>query len=124
MKKPKLPLAAVFHIVRYPFVKTKFMNFMDVGADESPTEEESWRPGCDSDVDDHGNVTWSCEGHGEMLLEVVGEFKPGRFPARVFYVRQWKDPDGKVFGKCKLRMTTRASFDRMLKGYRHNYEEI
>lgn len=121
MKKTKLPLANALHVIRYPFFMAKFMNYGD--GDEFPFEDESWRPGCASDVDNHGNVTWFCEGHGEMLLEVVGEFKPGRFPSRVFYVRQWRDPDGKVFGIGKLRMTTRANFDRMLKGYRHNYEE-
>jgi hypothetical protein len=119
MKKTTPPPLGQFHIVRYPFSRTTYDSFYD---DESKPIK-CWRPGCDRDADDDGNVTWSCEGHGEMLLEVVGEFKPGRFPARVFYVRQWRDPDGKVFGIGKLRMTTRTNFDRMLKGYRHNYEE-
>ena len=60
---------------------------------------------------------------GEMLLSVVSTHKPGKFPERIFYTRQWKDPEGKVFGKGALRVTTIGTFRRLLRGYRHKYEE-
>lgn len=104
--------------VRYPFFVTIFEGFDADG----PFQQESWRPGCGSDRNDDNDRSWFSDGHGEMLLEVIAEFKPGRFPERVFFVRKWKDPDGKVFGLNKLRMTTHNNFVRMLKGYRRPYE--
>ena len=58
---------------------------------------------------------------GSMVLTVVDVFKPGRYPARVFYTRQWIDPDGKVFGKSALRMTTVSAFLRRTRGYMHDF---
>ena len=46
---------------------------------------------------------------------------PGKFSSRVFYVRRWRDPDGKEFGKPRLRVTTTAAFAKLTKGYRHPY---
>lgn len=105
------------YTVRYPFFRVTY-NGQD---EDGPYQEESWRPGCDSDsngVDDH---YWFSDGHGEMQLTVVCEFKPGRFPTRVFFTRKWQDPDGKVFGLPKLRMTTKTNFLKLLKGYRREY---
>ena len=114
------------HAVRYPFYRTTYQRFVGCGPTESVELIESWRPGCDSDgQEDQSEGSddryWFSDGHGEMLLEVVAEFKPGRFPARVFFTRKWKDPDGKVFGLPKLRMTTRTNFLKLLKGYRREY---
>ena len=43
------------------------------------------------------------------LLTVVDIHKPGRFPTRVFYTRQWKDPTAKFSAKpgCALRRLMR-----------------
>ena len=102
--------------VRYPFCR--------VERDESaPFDSGEWRPGCLPQYNTPDfDVVWFAHGHGQMLLEVVSTHKPGAFIDRVFYVRQWRDPDGKVFGKNKLRVTTAAAFGRLLKGYRHEYE--
>lgn len=103
--------------VRYPFFRTTYSGINEDG----PYQEESWRPGCDHEQDDNGDVDWFSEGHGQMHLTVVCEFKPGRFPTRVFFTRKWQDPDGKQFGLPKLRMTTKTNFMKLLKGYRREY---
>lgn len=56
-----------------------------------------------------------------MHVRIVGVFRPGQYPTRVFYEREWVDPDGKRFGKKRLRIATSASFTRMLGGYRHHF---
>lgn len=106
--------------VRYPFVRETVTLF---DCDEG-REETGWRPGCDREgiEDGFGGYDYAADAHGQMLLEVVSTHKPGKFIERVFYIRQWRDPDGKVFGKNKLRVTTVAAFGRLLKGYRHEYE--
>jgi hypothetical protein len=81
----------------------------------------TWRPGVKwvQNYDDSDAVA---EGMGAMLLTVIDVHKPGRFPARVFFTRQWRDPDGKVFGKGALRITTVPAFRRRAKGYMHEFE--
>ena len=58
---------------------------------------------------------------GEMILTVVSTHKLGA-AERVFYTRQWRDPDGKVFGAdSKLRITSSAGFTMLTRGY-HDFE--
>jgi hypothetical protein len=79
------------------------------------------RPGCEKDVEE-GLVDYAADGLGAMLLEVVQVVKlPGGFAPRVFYVRRWRDPDGKVFGKRRCRVTTTSAFAKLMKGYRHDF---
>ena len=82
---------------------------------------KSWRPGVEWEQDDEYAAHGVAEALGEMLLTVVDIHKPGRFPTRVFYTRQWKDPNGKVFGKAGLRITTLDAFRRRLRGYMHEF---
>lgn len=108
--------------VRYPFVRVTFVSSYDESG--MPESDKGWRPGCDCEKieDGFGGYDYAADAHGQMLLEVVSTHKPGSFLDRIFYVRQWRDPDGKVFGKNKLRVTTAQSFGKLLKGYRHEYE--
>ena len=53
---------------------------------------------------------------------MIDVHRPGKFPPRVFFTRQWKDPTGKTFGKGGLHIMTTAAFRRRLKGYMHDYE--
>jgi hypothetical protein len=107
------------HVVPYPFYRTTHEGYDEEGAYEAPT----WRPGAECDLDAAGCPSWAADAMGEMILEVVGRFKPpGRYPERTFFVRQWRDPNGRLFGKAKLRITTTAAFARLAKGYRHEYE--
>lgn len=107
------------YVAKYPFVRDEVELF---DADE-PYKKISWRPGCHIDQDGgYGYRTMFAHSHGEILLTVVSVHKPGKYPVRIFYIRQWRDPDGLVFGKRKLRITTAGNFRRLSKGYRHQYD--
>lgn len=101
-----------FNVERYPFVRCK----AQVLGDEGIEDVDGWRPG--TLHNEHGPLA---EGLGVMHVRVVGVFKPGKYPARIFYERAWTDPDGKRFGARKLQIATSAAFTRLLRGYRHNF---
>jgi hypothetical protein len=105
--------------VEYPFVR-ETVELFDY---DGPTKTETWRPGVRHEPDGFDGAISVADAHGEMLLTVESIHRPGRFPERIFYTRQWKDPDGKLFGKGSLRITTTVAFRRMLAGYRHDYEK-
>ena len=107
--------------VSYPF----FTEEVELPPDDPEATQmqmvKSWRPGVEWEQDDEYAAHRVAEALGEMLLTVVDIHKPGRFPTRVFYTRQWKDPNGKVFGKAGLRITTLDAFRRRLRGYMHEF---
>lgn len=106
--------------VPYPFVQESVcLRFLDeLGS--SCGDVVTWRPGARAEQVDEGESAWVSDGWGHMILTVVSTHKPGgRYHERVFYVRQWKDPDGLVFGKDHLRVTTMQAFKRLLKGHRY-----
>lgn len=83
----------------------------------------SWKPGAELGADQYDE--WCvADGRGEVVYTVIAVFKPGSFPTRVFYTRNWIDPDGKRFGKNNLRITTAQHFRTLIKGYRHDYELV
>lgn len=105
--------------VRYPFVKTKVSLYNEEGG----YEIDSWKPGVEFDTTgEYGAREYYAEADGEMILTVVGTHKPGKYPERAFFTRKWVDPDGKEFGKDKLRITTTTAFRSLTEGYRHHYE--
>lgn len=114
--------------VPYPFVRSTFTG-MD--ADEEGPHEftlPTWIPGTRYE---HGISSdereWSenyADGMGAMLLTVISVHKPGRFPTRVFYTRQWRDPEGKTFGKSKLFVKVSSAFLRLTQGYRVPFELV
>ena len=110
----------VIEVSGYPFVRTVFNGYDE---DRGEYQDEGWRPGCERDADDDGGeIFFGADGFGMMLLEVVQTVAlPGNFASRIFYVRRWRDPDGKEFGKRLLRVTSLGSFVKMLKGYRHPF---
>ena len=109
----------VIEVKNYPFSIATFHGF-DI--DDGPFVDDGWRPGCEIDTNDEGVRDYSADGLGAMLLEVVQVVSlPGNFAPRVFYIRQWRDPDGKVFGKRLCRVTTVSAFSKLLKGYRHEF---
>jgi len=83
---------------------------------------KTWRPGVEFDTDNQGNTSAAADGIGAAIFTVVDIHRPGKFPARVFFTRQWRDPDGKTFGKGKLHIMTAQAFKRRLRGYMHEYE--
>lgn len=69
-------------------------------------ERDTWVPGWTTEAcgSDGGDTSYGWRGDGAMLLTVVSLHKPGpTYPERAFYIRQWRDPDGRVFGKNNLR---------------------
>ena len=106
--------------VEYPFCRDKIHLFDEEGG----AEVDTWRPGTRQMHENNGEFAerWTeADAMGEMLLSVVSVHRPGVYPERVFFTREWKDPDGKVFGKNNLRVKSKAAFKRMLKGYRHDF---
>lgn len=103
------------YVAPYPF----YLEIFDFFDEDGPGSQIAWRPGTrfvQTAIDD-GDYVW--DGQGEIQLQVVGLYRPGKYPTRVFFVRQWRDPDGKVFGKTSLRMTTLGAFKRLTQGYRY-----
>lgn len=106
------------HVVEYPFSRDQYDEYDGEEVVTAPT----WRPGVMFDTDNYGNTETFADALGAMVLRVVDVFKPGHYPERVFYTRQWRDPDGKLFGKPKLRITTAQNFKVLLRGYRHPFD--
>lgn len=104
----------------YPFVR-------EIGAavdEDGPCEFLTWKPGLraimpTSQYDDGEELA---DAMGKQILTVVSIHRPGRFPPRVFFTRQWETPDGKLFGKAKCRVTTQQAFRRMSAGFRSDIE--
>ena len=110
-------------VENWPFVLEEVELPPDDPEADSFVTVKSWRPGCN--IDDGGpedSGEYVADGIGAMLLTIISTHRPGRYPERVFYVRQWRDPDGKVFGKTSLRVLSRWAFTRMARGYRHSFE--
>ncbi len=102
----------------YPFTRTTYSPMGPDGVER----EESWRPGTYyAATDNMGGGASFADGLGLMRVHEVSRHKPGRYPERVFYTREFIDPDGKVFGKRKLRMTTASAFASMCAGFRHPF---
>lgn len=102
--------------ISYPFVLTSHMDWDEEGGWEAP----SWKPGVEFvNVPPDGGTETRYHGDGFMVLTVVDTFKPTGWPTRVFYTRQWIDPQGRTFGKNGLRVTTLGHFRTLLRGYRH-----
>jgi hypothetical protein len=118
----KIEAGAVF-TVPYPYSREEVELPPDDPEATCLVTVNSWRPGVRW-VQVYDDSEAEAEGIGAMLLTVIDVHKPGRFPARVFFTRQWRDPDGKVFGKGGLRITTVPAFLRRTKGYMHDFELV
>ena len=117
-KTPKYVAGQVIEVANYPFVRTVFEGYDII---DGQYQDEGWRPGCNKESGDDF-VDFVADGLGVMLLEVVQVVSlPGGFAPRVFYVRRWRDPDGKVFGRRQCRVTTVGSFTKQAKGYRYDF---
>lgn len=103
--------------VTYPFMRDSFS--MPDFDGESFTEVvlPTWKPGCDYRPCAPDDTEGFCHAEGKMELTVVEVFKPGKYPTRVFFTRQWIGPDGKKFGKANLRIMTLPAFKRRAAGW-------
>lgn len=110
---------AVFNIP-YPFVKETYHGYDEEGGFSKPT----WRPGVkrEGGGSDGASIYTSADGRGEQILTVISTHKPGKFPERVFYTVRWKSPDGKEFGKSRVKVCGVQKFRRLASGYRYEDE--
>ena len=104
---------------QYPFVRGTYVEFDEDGQNEVGT----WNPGVRYEVagcyGDEADVL--SDGVGSQILTVVDVHKPGRYPTRVFYTVSWVTPDGRKFGKKKLRIATVEKFRRLSHGFHLHY---
>lgn len=105
---------AVFK-VKYPFVRATYTEFDEDGG----CEVETWNPGIRNEpLPPYGeDVEIVCDGFGEQILTVIDVHKPGKYPTRVFYTASYITPEGKAFGKGKLRITTVDALKRRAAGF-------
>lgn len=99
----------------YPMIRTTY----DDG-DPEGGPRESWKPGVEWVAVHPDNQRPEADAMGSVALTVISIHKPGGYPERVFYLQQWIAPDGREFGKRKLRVTTTAAFLRRARGYRYS----
>jgi len=106
----------------YPFLLQKMQRWDQTkGQFGEMVDYVGWRPGCRFETVS-GEYTEEqvadCDGEGEIMLSVVSIHRPSKkYPERVFFTRQWRAPDGLIFGKTKLRVLTKAAFVRRCKGW-------
>ncbi|MGE8446611.1 MAG: hypothetical protein ACN6O1_10370 [Comamonas sp.] len=86
-------------------------------------EVADWLPGCklrelEGDWDEGGYVA---DDWGHMLINEVQRVSIPGYEDRVFYTRQWRDPEGNEFGKRDLRCKGARAFKQMIKGWRHPF---
>ena len=101
----------------YPFIREE----REVYEEDGPVMMKSWRPGVRYEPVYQDDSEAIADGLGEQIVRVVDVHKPGRYPPRVFFTREWKDPSGKVFGKPGLHIKTLDAFRRLVSGYRYEY---
>lgn len=107
--------------VPYPFYQETVDAGWDADCDGIP-RIRSWVPGTTYVQHNEYDYDAYADGMGFMLLKEIANKKlPKPYQERVFFIRQWETPSGRVFGKTKLRVTTRATFTKLQKGFRHSY---
>jgi hypothetical protein len=113
--------------VRYPFVRDVYQEHE---ADESGSgyvELPTWKPGVRIEGGtDSQYREWTrneADGVGLMRLTVVSRHRPSeKYRERVFFTREWVDPDGRTFGKKALRMLGAQAFKAISTSFRVEYE--
>lgn len=116
--RASIPDAGAVFTVKYPFVRGTYSDFDGNDCIEKPT----WTPGVRHEWISPEDTAPVADAVGSMALTVVHAFKPGRFPWRVCFTRQFTNPDGNVFGKSKLHIVTLEKFRRLASGYRIPYD--
>lgn len=111
--------------ISFPFKRGEYEPYPDYEEPASgatfcrPKPQSTWIPGWDSGADYYDEWT-ACEGWGAEIRTVVSVHRPGHYPERVFYIRQWRDPDGRLFGKKRLRILASRDFRSWARGTRYH----
>ena len=109
---------AVFEL-DHPFTRERSMVGWD---DEGAMYANSWCPGVRFEPIGPEESGAFADGVGKQILTIVSTHRPGKYPLRIFYTRQWIAPNGKRFGKDNLHIRAIQSFRQLIKGYRYTYE--
>lgn len=117
------------YTLEHPFVRSTYFEQDEDGGGNVI----SWKPGVIYEYEDDGSGyrgqhVCFAHGVGSVHYTVVDLHKlPHPYPARVFYTRKWTDPDGRMFGKNKLLMTTLPALKRRVNEtglVRHKVEDV
>lgn len=119
-----LPIQCDTFDVPHPFIREADTHTEFDADGFSSREVSSWRPGVRNEPVYPDDAECVADAMGAQLITVVGTYRPGKFPTRVFFTRQWRDPDGKVFGRGKLHITTLGCFRGLLRGYRVEFRLV
>jgi hypothetical protein len=117
--EPLVPNAGDVHRIPYPFVRETYSGFDERVGDYA--EIPTWKPGIRNEWITSEETGTVADALGEAIFTVEAVFKPGRFPTRVFFTRQFINPDGKQFGKGRLHIVTLEKFRRLARGYQHPF---
>lgn len=101
----------------FPFKRETYVELDDTGGSERPTWVPGWRYEGQDIGEGEAEFHSKWDDDGAMLLTVVSLHKPGpTYAEKVFYVRQWRSPDGRVFGKKNLRVISSRALLKWLAG--------
>jgi hypothetical protein len=112
-----IPSAGDVFTIVYPFVRDTYTELTEDG----PCETATWKPGINYVQVSEDHAAPVADAVGQAIFTVVGVFKPGRFPTRVFYTRKFFSPSGHEFGNPKLHIATLDKFRRLTRGYQHPF---
>lgn len=118
-----MSLPAVGEVFRfpYPFSRDTYTS-VDADFDGVTTAEvPTWKVGPKNEYVYPDDTESVADAMGECVITVVSVHQPGRYPTRVFYTRTWVTPEGKAFGKTKLRVIAASAFRGWAHGYRHEF---
>lgn len=120
MSKQPVDALAVHRVEPYPFVRETYKVYDEDGS----RDESSWRPGVEMvPSPPYGEDGYAvADGKGAMVLTEVSRHKPGKYPERVFYTREFVDPDGYTFGKGTLRVCSAGKFTRLAARYAYPFQ--
>lgn len=95
--------------------------FVSVQYDNGDGPIASWQPGTREEQYAPDDWVRVADAMGTQIVTVVGVYKPGKYPTRVFYTRRWRDPAGHEFGKSACHVKSAAQFRILINGYRHRF---
>jgi hypothetical protein len=102
----------------YPFVRSTYEGYDEDG----PLSTPSWKPGTESFACAPDDCEDVADAVGRVIYTVVSVHRlPKPYASRVFFVREWINPDGKRFGKKQLRILGISAFSSRLNGFRYQY---
>ncbi len=108
--------------VECPFVRSIYEHWDE---DNNLTKVPTWHPGVDWEMSGPDDLQAVADGVGSVTYNVISVHAlPKPYHTRIFFVRQWIDPDGKQFGKRKLMIFGIQAFRRRIICYKFGgYED-